>query len=367
MNAWRSRNRKRGTWGLTVAALAACVVLAACSSEDKEAAQLEQATGTVEFFANGEDFIRQPFLSKDGWQVDFSHFFVNVFGPTAIQGTVAGRHLNAAKAQGSASGSLPPFGHAGHPHTGIAAGGVHVALAGDYLLDLHESPLAAQGEDRTLVGTVAVADSFGNPAYTGNFNTVNFNLKPVEVDAGRYQGTCPAMGGAACDAQAQAMEGYSIRMLGTATCLDGTRCAEGEVVGFDIRLLPVLAGETAETSGIAFSSCTWEGDPSNPGLVAANGAGWVELTFHSDHIFGNGEEPDPDLDDFAPGFLPFRRVAGTAGCAAGEDRCVSATQEELRAAWNAGAAANPELQFAYGMLIYTLGTVGHCGEGHCLH
>ena len=60
--------------------------LAGCSDDPTESPV--QATVTLEFFANGEDFIRQPFVSKDGWEIAFTGFYVNIYGPTAVQGVV---------------------------------------------------------------------------------------------------------------------------------------------------------------------------------------------------------------------------------------------------------------------------------------
>ncbi len=42
-------------------------------------------TGTLEFVANGEDFVRQGFVTKDGWQVDFEHLYVTLDEVTAYQ------------------------------------------------------------------------------------------------------------------------------------------------------------------------------------------------------------------------------------------------------------------------------------------
>lgn len=42
-------------------------------------------TGTLTIRANGEDFVRQGFTSKDGWQVDFAHVYVNLSQVTAYQ------------------------------------------------------------------------------------------------------------------------------------------------------------------------------------------------------------------------------------------------------------------------------------------
>lgn len=43
------------------------------------------ATGTLQFVANGEDFIRQGMTSKDGWNLTFDHVYVNLSGITAYQ------------------------------------------------------------------------------------------------------------------------------------------------------------------------------------------------------------------------------------------------------------------------------------------
>jgi hypothetical protein len=42
-------------------------------------------TGTLEIRANGEDFVRQGFTSKDGWQIEFDHLYVNLDQVTAYQ------------------------------------------------------------------------------------------------------------------------------------------------------------------------------------------------------------------------------------------------------------------------------------------
>ncbi|MGJ3246409.1 MAG: DUF4382 domain-containing protein [Elainellaceae cyanobacterium] len=73
--------------------------LYACSSPEPEAdapaeSQTETAAtdesadggeGTLELRANGEDFVRQGFVTKDGWQVSFDHIYVNLADVTAYQ------------------------------------------------------------------------------------------------------------------------------------------------------------------------------------------------------------------------------------------------------------------------------------------
>ncbi len=40
-------------------------------------------TGTIIFTANGEDFIREGFIDKTGWNISFENVFVNIVDPTA--------------------------------------------------------------------------------------------------------------------------------------------------------------------------------------------------------------------------------------------------------------------------------------------
>lgn len=42
-------------------------------------------TGTLVVLANGEDFVRQGFTTKDGWQIDFDHVYVNLADVKAYQ------------------------------------------------------------------------------------------------------------------------------------------------------------------------------------------------------------------------------------------------------------------------------------------
>ena len=38
----------------------------------------KQETGTLQFYANGEDFVRQGFVSKDGWHINFEHVYIHL-------------------------------------------------------------------------------------------------------------------------------------------------------------------------------------------------------------------------------------------------------------------------------------------------
>lgn len=76
------------------------VMLLACSSETTAPEATEPTTeatpetettvaasdaGELEIRANGEDFVRQGFVTKDGWQIDFAHLYVTLDDITAYQ------------------------------------------------------------------------------------------------------------------------------------------------------------------------------------------------------------------------------------------------------------------------------------------
>ena len=74
------------------------------------------AMGTLQFHANGEDFVRQGFVSKDGWSINFDHVYITLADITAYQ-------------------TDPPY----DPHTGGNINGkVQVSLDKVYTVDLAE-------------------------------------------------------------------------------------------------------------------------------------------------------------------------------------------------------------------------------------
>ncbi|MEL7035418.1 MAG: DUF4382 domain-containing protein [Cyanobacteria bacterium J06592_8] len=54
-------------------------------TEAPEALAPTGEVGTMQFRANGEDFVRQGFVTKDGWQVNFDHIYVNFSDATAYE------------------------------------------------------------------------------------------------------------------------------------------------------------------------------------------------------------------------------------------------------------------------------------------
>ncbi len=235
-------------------------------------------TGELAFRANGEDFVRQGFVSKDGWAISFDHVYVNLSDITAYQ-------------------TDPPY----DPHSEVAIEGqAQTGLDGAHLVDLAEGGADAEP---LLIGAVADA-----PA--GQFNALSWR-------------TVPAADGVAA--------GSSLVMVGTAV-------ADSQTIPFTI--------------AIPTSYEYWCGDyvgDARKGILAADGAADVELTFHFDHIFGDADTPaDDDLNVTAPGFAPFAAVAN-----GGE---LNVTLADLQAQMDPAA---------YQMFVDILPSLGHVGEGHC--
>ena len=142
-------------------------LLAACGAQE---------TGTLQFHANGEDFVRQGFVSKDGWAITFDHVYVHLDDMVGYQ-------------------TDPPY----DPHTGgDVRAQAEAALDGTHTVDLAEGGPDA---DPILVGEVT-----GAPA--GHYNASAWRLVKAE--------TGPA-------------SGYSLVLVGTAE-------KEGQTVDFTIQV-----------------------------------------------------------------------------------------------------------------------------------
>ena len=66
-------------WTLSVAVITVLLGTVACTQSP------DAQVGTLELRANGEDFIRQRFTSKDGWQIEFDHVYVDIQDVVAYQ------------------------------------------------------------------------------------------------------------------------------------------------------------------------------------------------------------------------------------------------------------------------------------------
>jgi hypothetical protein len=218
------------------------------------------ATGTLEFYANGEDFVRQGFVSKDGWSIQFDHVYITLADIEAYQ-------------------TEPPF----DPATDVViSSSERVSLDGTFTIDLAEGGPDA---DPLLVG--AVSD-----AAVGHYNALSWMMAKAET------GPAP---------------GNSLVMIGTAE-------KDGETIDFVISVEEVCGYECGEYVGDV-----------RKGIVTEGSTADLEMTFHFDHIFGDGDLPlDDELNLTAVGFEPFAQ-GGTG------QQVINMTEMHL----------------------------GHVGEGHC--
>jgi len=188
--------QSRGLVLVVVVLSAIGVMLAGCGGEGA-------ATGTIRFYANGEDFVRQGFVSKDGWAISFDHVYITLNEVTAYQ-------------------TDPPY----DPHSGpdIEAT-VSAGLDGVHTVDLAEG-----GEDASpiKVGEVQGAE-------VGHYNAISWEM--VKVASGPAAGYSLVMVGMA-DKAGQSVD-FTIRVE------DEYIYSCGEYVG-DERKGFVNEGETAD-------------------------------------------------------------------------------------------------------------------------
>lgn len=133
---------------LALILILALTLVAGCGSQTSETgaeadkgAQTE--TGTLEFRANGEDFVRQGFVSMDGWNITFDNVYVTLAEITAYQ-------------------TDPPYDP--DSHTAIDSDN-KVALSGNFTVDLAEGD---ENAETILVGTVDAAP--------GQYNALSWEM-----------------------------------------------------------------------------------------------------------------------------------------------------------------------------------------------
>ncbi|MCO5183637.1 MAG: DUF4382 domain-containing protein [Anaerolineae bacterium] len=244
------------------------IVAIACNSEE---------TGSLAFDANGEDFVRQGFVSKDGWEIAFDSVMVTLADVTAYQ-------------------TDPPYDAA----SGVEPQGKAVAVPDVITVDL------AEGDADAEPLRLAVIDD----APAGQYNAVSWRMLPASDG--------PAAGA-------------TVLMAGSAQ-------KDGNTVDFSITV-------TDES----FYSCGEYVGDERKGILAAGDSADVELTFHFDHIFGDGDAPlDDSLNVGALGFDPLAALA--------ENGQLNINSAELQAQLSAED---------YETFIDTFTTLGHVGEGHC--
>ncbi len=237
-----------------------------------------EETGTLEFRANGEDFVRRGFVSKDGWHITFNHLYVTLTDITAWQ-------------------TDPPYeSHSGDTITGE----VDVMLEGVFTIDL------AQGDENADPLSVGRIDSVP----VGHYNALSWRMIP---------------------ASAGPSEGYSIYIDAQAEKGDQSY---NVYIGIEQEYF-YQAGE-------------YIGDE-RKGILAQGGFTDLEMTFHFDHLFGDGElSLDSGLNLLAPGFEPFADLMAEGTV----DVDLAILRETLG-------------DLEYQKLVDILLTLGHVGEGHC--
>lgn len=151
--------------------------------------QEEAPSGTLQFRANGEDFIQQGFVAKDGWALTFDHVYITLADAIAYQ-------------------AEPPF----EPEKGdeIQAE-TKVSLPSTHLVDLAAGDAEAPP---ILVGEVAEVP-------VGHYNAISWHM--VKAAAGPT-------------------EGYSLVIMGQAE-------KEGEIVDFTIKVEQEYACTAGEFVG----------------------------------------------------------------------------------------------------------------------
>lgn len=135
-----------------------------------------QETGRLQFIANGEDFVRQGFVSKDGWAITFDHVYINLADITGYQ-------------------TDPPY----DPHSGgEVEAEAEVGLDGTHTVDLAEG-----GEDAPPISVGEVSD-----APVGHYNANAWKMVNAEEGAA---------------------SGYSLVLIGSAE-------KDGQTVDFTIQV-----------------------------------------------------------------------------------------------------------------------------------
>jgi len=182
---------------LILALVSAGIFLAGCSDDDDDedpsdvtmTSGTDETTGTLQFYANGEDFVRQGFVSKDGWAINFDTVNITLENITAYQ-------------------TDPPY----DPHEGgDITGTTEVRLPGVHTIDLAEGP-----EDAPLILVGQVSD----------------------VETGRHNAISWTMGKAPSGPSAS----HSLQMIGTAE-------KDGDVKAFTINIDAVCSYNCGEYVG----------------------------------------------------------------------------------------------------------------------
>ncbi|NEQ31375.1 MAG: DUF4382 domain-containing protein [Leptolyngbya sp. SIO4C5] len=75
----------RSVFSPVTGAAVVMALLGGCATADQPGAETSSEPGTLALRANGEDFVRQGFVTKDGWQINFDHVYVSLADVKAYQ------------------------------------------------------------------------------------------------------------------------------------------------------------------------------------------------------------------------------------------------------------------------------------------
>ncbi|MDW7674196.1 MAG: DUF4382 domain-containing protein [Bacillota bacterium] len=252
------------------------LILTGCNTAVKDEVTKDNS-GSLLFTANGEDFVREGFITKDGWSLSFDHVYITLSDITAYQ-------------------TNPPY----EPENGPEIQAIETVI----LEKLYTVDLATGEEDAEpiLVGEVKNVP-------VGHYNAISWNM--LKENNGEFKG-------------------YSLVLLGEAV-------KDSHTVDFTIKLAPEFSYRGGEFIG-----------DERKGIVTAGDIGDLEMTFHFDHIFGDGALPaDDELNLGAFGFEPFASLSQDGKL----DISMTELEEQLTAE-------------QYQALLKIFPDFGHVGEGH---
>ena len=233
--------------------------------------------GRLAILANGEDFVRRGFVSKDGWRIRFDHVYVNLADITAYQ-------------------TDPPFDPiSGGDIQAVAAVHLNQALTVDLAMgDEYAAPI--------LVGELA--------APPGRYNALAWKMLPADKGP----------------------------TAGSVLTLVGAGEKSGQSINFTIKV----------DQPYTYTCGDFVGDQ-RKGILKAGGGADLEVTFHFDHLFGNGDVPaDDSINIDALGFDPLAALADGGSL-----------QVDLGMLKEGLSGAH------YATLEAALMGLAHVGEGHC--